>query len=76
MEWKKFRDKIDNKLAFDKHVDTFETIKKQMQPLEELCKNNFIKTLLQVLSCKLCKISTNTFFTEHLWATTSEKNCN
>ena len=33
---------------------------------------NFIKkeTLAQVLSCEFCKISKNTFFTEHLWTTT------
>ena len=36
---------------------------------------NFIKkeTLAQVFSCKFCEISKNTFFTEHLRATTSEK---
>ena len=34
---------------------------------------NFIKkeTLAQVFSCEFCKISKNTFFTEHLWATAS-----
>ena len=26
------------------------------------------ETLAQVLSCEFCKISTNTFFTKHLWA--------
>ena len=32
---------------------------------------NFIKkeTLAQVFSCEFCEISTNTFFTEHLWTT-------
>ena len=32
---------------------------------------NFIKkeALAQVFSCEICKISKNTFFTEHLWAT-------
>ena len=30
------------------------------------------KTLAQVFSCELCKISKNTFFTEHVWATASE----
>ena len=28
-------------------------------------------TLAQVLSCKFCEISKNTFFTEHLWTTAS-----
>ena len=34
---------------------------------------NFIKkeALAQVFSCKFCKISRNTFFTEHLWMTAS-----
>ena len=34
---------------------------------------NFIKkeTLAQVLSCKFCEISKNTFCTEHLWTTAS-----
>ena len=34
---------------------------------------NFIKkeTLAQVLSCEFCKISKNTFFTEHVWVTAS-----
>ena len=34
---------------------------------------NFIKkeTLAQVFSCEFCKISKNTFFTEHLWTTAS-----
>ena len=34
---------------------------------------NFIKieTLAQVISCEFCEISKNTFFTEHVWATTS-----
>ena len=34
---------------------------------------NFIKkeTLTQVFSCEFCKISKNTFFTEHIWATAS-----
>ena len=36
----------------------------------EACK--FIrKTPAQVLSCKCCEISKNTFFTEHLWTTVS-----
>ena len=32
---------------------------------------NFIKkeTLSQVFSCEFCKVSKNTFFTEHLWTT-------
>ena len=29
------------------------------------------ETLAQVFSCEFCKISKNTFFTEHLWATAS-----
>ena len=35
---------------------------------------NFIKkvTLVQIFSCQFCKTSKNTFFTEHLWTTTSE----
>ena len=34
---------------------------------------NFIKkeTLAQVFSCEFCKISKNTFYTEHLWVTAS-----
>ena len=28
--------------------------------------------MAQVFSCEFCKISQNTFFTEHLWATASE----
>ena len=34
---------------------------------------NFIKTetLVQVFSCEFCKISNNTFFTEHVWTTAS-----
>ena len=36
---------------------------------------NFIKkeTLAQVFSCGFCKISKNTFFTDHLWTTASLK---
>ena len=35
---------------------------------------NFIKkeTLAQVLTYKSCEIFKNTFFTEHIWVTTSE----
>ena len=29
------------------------------------------ETLAQVFSCEFCEISKNTFFTEHLWTTTS-----
>ena len=45
-------------------------ISQNSQP--ETC--NFIKkeTLAQVFSCEFCKISKNTFFTEHLQATASE----
>ena len=36
---------------------------------------NFIKkeTLALVFSCEFCEISKNTFFTEHVWATASNK---
>ena len=36
---------------------------------------NFIKKgrLTQVFSCEFCKISINTFFTEHFWTTASQK---
>ena len=36
---------------------------------------NFIKkeTLAQVFSCEFCKISKNTFFTEHHWTTASSR---
>ena len=36
---------------------------------------NFIKkeTLPQVFSCEFCKISKDTFFTEHLWMSASEE---
>ena len=39
---------------------------------------NFIKeeTLTQVFSCEFCEIFKNTFFTEHLWATASERDQN
>ena len=39
------------------------------QSLSQVEGCNFIKkeTLAQVLSCEFCKISTNTFFTEHPW---------
>ena len=30
------------------------------------------ETLAQVFSSEFCEISKNTFFTEHLWATTSD----
>ena len=32
-----------------------------------------IKSLTQVFSCEFCEISYKTFFTEHLWATASER---
>ena len=43
----------------------------KLQALASAC--NFIKieTLAQVFSCEFCKISKNTFFTEHVWATAS-----
>ena len=31
------------------------------------------KTLTRVFSCEFCEIYNNTFFTEHLWATASER---
>ena len=31
------------------------------------------KTLTKVFSCEFCEIYKNTFFTEHLWATASER---
>ena len=36
---------------------------------------NLIKkeTLAQVLSCEICDISKNIFFTEHIWTTAPEK---
>ena len=39
----------------------------------EVC--NFIKkeTLAQAFSCEFCKISKDTFFTEQLWTTVSER---
>ena len=45
----------------------------QKQPSEVLLRKggNFIKkeTPTQVFSCEICKISKNTFLTEHLWPT-------
>ena len=37
---------------------------------------NFIKkkTLAQVFSCAFCEVSKNTFFTEHLWMSSSVVN--
>ena len=35
------------------------------------CKFVKTETLALVLSCEFCKISRNTFFTEHVWATAS-----
>ena len=51
---------------------TFPSLKDQKQK-PKAC--NFIKkeTLAQVFSCEFCEISKNTFFTEHLWATASER---
>ena len=45
--------------------------------LRNFTKFNFVKkdTLAQVFSCEFCEISKNTFFTEHLWETASEKIC-
>ena len=40
----------------------------------EISQNLIKKEILaQVFSCEFCEISKNTFFTEHLWATASEK---
>ena len=46
------------------------SMKKALRP--RAC--NFVEkeTLAQVLSCELCEISKNTFFTEHVWATASD----
>ena len=49
---------------------------RQKQPQEMFCKKrpeacNFIKKETQLFSCEFCKISKNTFFTEHLWTTAS-----
>ena len=48
---------------------------------KHLCQSLFLnyetlqlKTLAQVFSCEFCKISKNTFLTEHFWATAS-KDC-
>ena len=44
---------------------------------KHLCQSLFFnkvaekEVLAQVFSCEFCKISKNTFFTEHFWATTS-----
>ena len=45
----------------------------QEMPEEKPEACNFIKkeTLAQALSCKFYEVPTNTFFTEHLWATAS-----
>ena len=45
---------------------------------KHLCQSLFFKvikkeTLAQVVSCEFCKIFKNTFFTEHLWTTASER---
>ena len=38
--------------------------------------NNFInESLTQLFSCEFCKISKNTFFTEHLWVTAYVSGC-
>ena len=53
-----------NKTAINKHLP-------KIRNRPKAC--NFIKkkTLAQVFSCEFCENSKNTFFTEHLWATTS-----
>ena len=55
----------------------------EKQPLEVFCKKGVLRrfpkftgkhlcqSLAQVLSCEVCKISKNTFFTDHLRATAS-----
>ena len=39
------------------------------------CNNIKKETLALVFSCEFCKISKNTFFTEHLWMTASDFIC-
>ena len=39
--------------------------------MTETCKVIKKEILALVFSCDLCKISKNTFFTEHVWATAS-----
>ena len=52
-------------------METSTVKKKGIQKKPEAC--NFIKkeALAQVYSCEFREISKNTFFTEHLWTTTS-----
>ena len=52
-------------------METSTIKKKGIQKKPEAC--NFIKKeiLAQVFSCEFCEISKNTFFTEHLWSTSS-----
>ena len=38
----------------------------------EACNSIKKETLAQVFPCKFCEIFKNAFFTEYLWATTSE----
>ena len=47
---------------------------------KDLCQSLFFNkvaglTLALVFSCEFCEISKNTFFTEHLWTTASNKCC-
>ena len=59
----------------------------QKQPPKVFCKERFSQEntcarvsfliklfLIRVFSCEFCKISKNTFFTEHLWTTASNPN--
>ena len=37
---------------------------------KHLCQSLFLNKVALLFSCEFCEISKNTFFTEHLWATT------
>ena len=48
--------------------------KLEWMELDDVEPTTLIKeTLVQVFSCEFCEISTNTFFTEQLWTTASER---
>ena len=48
-----------------------ETVKAVSEPPEVRPANLLKETPAQVFSCESCEIYNNTFFAEHLWATTS-----
>ena len=50
-------------------------LKKRLWHRPKACNFNKKETLAQVFSCEFWEISQNTFFTEHLWTTASEKEC-